>query len=86
MAAAKDDVADINASVAEKVNTRKRMGNLKKAMSAEREAVFTEEDKVRVVMRKAPKGGPLHPIDAQINRVIAMVRAKAMRSPSTLLR
>ena len=27
-------------------------------------------------MRKAPKSGPLHPIDAQINRVIAMVRAK----------
>ena len=27
-------------------------------------------------MRKAPKGGVLHPIDAQINRIIAMVRAK----------
>lgn len=27
-------------------------------------------------MRKAPKGSPLHPIDAQINRIIAMVRAR----------
>jgi len=27
-------------------------------------------------MRKAPKGGVLHPIDERINRVIAMVRAK----------
>ena len=27
-------------------------------------------------MRKAPKGSPLHPLDAQINRIIAMVRAK----------
>ena len=28
--------------------------------------------KVWGVMRKAPKGGALHPIDAQINRIIAM--------------
>ena len=27
-------------------------------------------------MRKAPKGSPLHPLDAQINRVIGMVRAR----------
>ena len=27
-------------------------------------------------MRKAPKGGALHPIDADINRIIAMVRAR----------
>ena len=27
-------------------------------------------------LRKAPKGSPLHPVDAQINRIIAMVRAK----------
>jgi IS5 family transposase len=27
-------------------------------------------------MRKAPKGSELHPIDAPINRIIAMVRAK----------
>jgi len=32
--------------------------------------------KVWGVMRKAPKGGDLHPIDARINRIIAMVRAK----------
>jgi hypothetical protein len=25
-------------------------------------------------MRKVPKGGDLHPVDAQINRLIAMVR------------
>ena len=28
------------------------------------------------VMRKAPKGGALHPVDEHINRIIAMVRAK----------
>jgi IS5 family transposase len=27
-------------------------------------------------MRKAPKGGQLHPIDERTNRIIAMVRAK----------
>ena len=27
-------------------------------------------------LRKAPKGGVLHPLDERINRVIAMVRAK----------
>jgi len=27
-------------------------------------------------LRKAPKGSPLHPIDEEINRIIAMVRAK----------
>jgi transposase, IS5 family len=27
-------------------------------------------------MRKAPAGSPLHPLDARINRIIAMVRAK----------
>jgi IS5 family transposase len=45
-------------------------------VSAEREAAFAGPGKVWGVMRKAPKGGPLHPIDAQINRTIAMVRAK----------
>jgi transposase, IS5 family len=54
-------------------------------ISAELEAVFTEEDMVWAVMRKVPKGGPLHPIDAQINHVIAMVRAKTTRNPCTLL-
>jgi transposase, IS5 family len=28
------------------------------------------------VMRKAPKGGDLDPLDVQINRIIAKVRAK----------
>lgn len=46
-------------------------------VSAEREAAFTEEEgKVWGVMRKAPKGGRLHPEDEKINRIIAMVRAK----------
>ena len=45
-------------------------------VSAEREAAFKGPGKVWGVMRKAPKGSPLHPVDAQINRVIAMVRAK----------
>ena len=45
-------------------------------VSAEREAAFKGPGKVWGVMRKAPKGSPLHPIDAQINRVIAMVRAR----------
>jgi len=45
-------------------------------VSAEREAAFTGSGKVWGVMRKAPKGSDLHPIDARINRIIAMVRAK----------
>jgi IS5 family transposase len=46
-------------------------------LSAEREAAFTEEEgKVWGVMRKALKGGTLHPEDERINRIIAMVRAK----------
>lgn len=45
-------------------------------VSAEREAAFRGQGKVWGVMRKAPKGGPLHPIDAQINRIVSMVRAK----------
>ena len=32
--------------------------------------------KVWGVMRKAPKGSPLHPLDERINRIIAMVRAR----------
>ena len=32
--------------------------------------------KVWGVMRKAPKGGALHPLDERANRIIAMVRAK----------
>jgi len=45
-------------------------------VSAEREAAFKGSGKVWGVMRKAPKGSPLHPLDARINRIIAMVRAK----------
>jgi IS5 family transposase len=46
-------------------------------VSAEREAAFSEEEgKVWGVMRKAPKGGKLHPEDEKINRIIAMVRAR----------
>lgn len=45
-------------------------------VSAEREAAFQGPGKAWGVMRKAPKGSPLHPIDEQINRIIAMVRAK----------
>jgi IS5 family transposase len=42
-------------------------------VSAAREAGFTGPNKVWGVMRKAPKGSDLHPVDAQINRIIAMV-------------
>ena len=45
-------------------------------ISAEREAAFSKEGKVWGVMRKAPKGGQLDPIDEEINRIIAKVRAK----------
>ncbi len=45
-------------------------------VSAEREAGFKGSGKVWGVMRKAPKGGKLHPLDARLNRIIAMVRAK----------
>ena len=44
---------------------------------SEREAVFTRSaDAFWGVMRKAPKGGELDPLDEQINRIIAKVRAK----------
>lgn len=46
-------------------------------VSAEREAAFKGPGKVWGVMRKAPKGAKLHPLDERINRIIAMVRAKA---------
>lgn len=45
-------------------------------VSAEREAAFKGPGKVWGVMRKALKGSALHPIDEDINRIIAMVRAK----------
>lgn len=45
-------------------------------VSAEREAAFKGPGKAWGVMRKAPKGSPLDPLDVQINHIIAMVRAK----------
>jgi IS5 family transposase len=45
-------------------------------VSAAREAAFAGPGKFWGVMRKAPKGGALHPVDADINRIIAMVRAR----------
>ena len=45
-------------------------------VSAAREAAFSGPDKFWGVMRRAPKGGALHPIDEDINRIIAMVRAR----------
>jgi IS5 family transposase len=45
-------------------------------VSAEREAVFDGPGKFWGVMRKAPKGGELHPTDEHINRLIAKVRSK----------
>jgi len=45
-------------------------------VSAEREAAFKGSGRFWGVMRKAPKGAPLHPLDVRINRIIAMVRAK----------
>jgi IS5 family transposase len=43
---------------------------------AEREAIFTAQGKVWGVMRKAPKGGELAPLDERANRRIASVRAR----------
>jgi IS5 family transposase len=40
-------------------------------VSAAREAAFSGPGKVWGVMRKAPKGGALHPVDEDINRIIA---------------
>ena len=45
-------------------------------VSAAREAAFSGPGKVWGVMRKAPKGGALHPIDEDINLIIAKVRAR----------
>ena len=45
-------------------------------VNAEREETFTGPDKFWGVMRKAPKGDDLHPIDEQINHLIAKVRSK----------
>jgi IS5 family transposase len=45
-------------------------------VSGEREAAFRAQGKVWGVMRKAPKGDRLHPIDERINRIIASLRAR----------
>ena len=45
-------------------------------VSAAREAAFSGVGKFWGVMRKAPKGSALHPIDEDINRIIAKVRAR----------
>jgi transposase, IS5 family len=45
-------------------------------ISSEREAGFSKDGKVWGVMRKAPNGRKLDPIDEEINRIIAKVRAK----------
>ena len=45
-------------------------------MNAERAAEFSGPGKFWGVMRKAPVGGELHPLDDRINRLIAKVRAK----------
>jgi IS5 family transposase len=45
-------------------------------VSAERADAFAGPDKFWGVMRKAPKGGALHPDDEYINRLIAKVRAR----------
>ena len=45
-------------------------------VSAAREAAFSGPGTFWGVMRKAPKGGRLHPIDDDINRIIAKVRAR----------
>lgn len=45
-------------------------------VSADRKDAFAGPDKFWGVMRKAPKGGDLHPIDEQINHLIAKVRSR----------
>jgi IS5 family transposase len=45
-------------------------------VSADREAAFAGPGKVWGVMRKAPKGGALDPVEVEINAIIAMVRAR----------
>jgi IS5 family transposase len=45
-------------------------------VSAERAASFSGPGQFWGVMRKAPKGGKLHPIEKTTNRIIAKVRAK----------
>jgi IS5 family transposase len=45
-------------------------------VSAERAVAFSGPDQFWGVMRKAPKGGNLHPLEESTNRIIAKVRAR----------
>lgn len=45
-------------------------------VSAECEAAFKGPRKIWGVMLKAPKGGPPHPLDERLNRLIVMICAK----------
>ena len=45
-------------------------------VSADRAAAFAGPGKFWGVMRKAPKGGALDPVEVEINAIIAMVRAR----------
>lgn len=45
-------------------------------VNAERAEAFAGPGKFWGVMRKAPRGGKLHPVDEHINRLIARVRAR----------
>jgi IS5 family transposase len=45
-------------------------------VSAERAVAFSGPGQFWGVMRKAPKGGNLHPLEESINRIIAKVRAR----------
>ena len=45
-------------------------------VSSERKDAFEGAGKFWGVMRKAPKGGQLHPLDERINRIIASLRAR----------
>jgi IS5 family transposase len=47
-------------------------------VSAEREGAFKGPGKAWGVMRKAPKGSALHPLDERANRIIAIVRARVV--------
>ena len=49
-------------------------------VSAERAAAFSGPGRFWGVMRKAPKGGKLHPIEETTNHIIAKVRARVEHS------
>ena len=55
-------------------------------VSAAREAAVSGPGELWRLMRKAPKGGALHPVDADINRIIAMARARVEHPAGVLKR